>query len=157
MTARRLRQAVVVCLSLVILVPEIAGAIQCRIRVVPINFGTYMPLTTVDVDVIGQIEVQCQAQPGTFVVAIGPGTSGDPASRTLLAGPGQFLAYNLYRDPAHSQIWGDGTPPTFVVTGARTSAGPPTRINLPVYARIFANQSPDPGQYVDNLTVTVLF
>ena len=150
------RAAIAVC-ALLALVPEDASAIRCRISVGPINFGTYMPLTTSHVDVIGQFEVRCQAQPGTFAVVLGPGVSGDQTSRTLVSPIGESLFYNLYRDAARTQIWGDGTPPTFTVTGERTSGGRPTFYNYPVYGRIFANQAPNAGQYSDGVVATVLF
>lgn len=134
-----------------------AFAIQCRISVTPVNFGIYTPLTPLPVDVIGQLTVRCQAQPGTFSVSLGPGQSGSQLARTLTAGGASILNYNLYRDPARTQIWGDGTPPTFVVSGVRPNRGRPTFYNYPIYGRIFANQAPEPGIYGDNLLATVLF
>ena len=142
---------------LLFLLPVTAQAINCRISLGPINFGLYMPLTAVPVDVVGQFDVRCQAQPGTFAVIIGAGISGDQLTRTLSAGGATILNYNLYRDAARTQIWGDGTPPTFMVTGVRTGQGRPTNYNYPVYGRIFANQAPNTGIYSDNLLVTVLF
>ena len=139
------------------MLPVTAQAINCRISLGPINFGIYMPLTTVPVDVVGQFDVRCQAQAGTFAVIIGAGISGDQLARTLSAGGANILNYNLYRDAARTQIWGDGTPPTFMVTGVRTGRGRPTFYNYPVYGRIFANQAPNTGIYSDNLLVTVLF
>lgn len=139
------------------LAPGVAFAINCRVTVVALNFGTYMPLTPAHVDVNGQLEVRCQAQPGTFTVTIGPGVSGDQLARTLSAGGGGVIYYNLYRDAARIEVWGDGTPPTFTVSGARSSTGRPTFYNYPVYGRLFANQSPNPGIYNDNVLVTVLF
>lgn len=136
---------------------DIAYAIQCRVTVSAINFGTYMPMSTADVDVLGQVQVRCQAQPGSFAVTIGPGMSGNQLARTLSAGGATALDYNLYRDAARTQIWGDGTPPTFVVSGVRPSTGRPTFYDYTIYGRIFANQAPEPGQYTDSLVVTVLF
>ncbi len=138
-------------------ISDAAIAIQCRVSVNPINFGVYRPLTPVPVDVIGQFDVRCMAQPGSFSIIIGPGLSGDQLARTLSAGGSNLLNYNLYRDAARTQIWGDGTPPTFVVSGIRRNRGRPTFYNYPVYGRIFANQGPAPGVYNDNLIVTVLF
>jgi len=108
-------------------------------------------------DVVGDLMVRCQAQPGSFSVMVGTGISGDQTARTMSAGGASLLFYNLYRDPARTEIWGDGTPPTFMVSGVRASKGRPTTFNLPVYGRIYANQAPDSGVYNDNLLVTVLF
>lgn len=144
-------------LAAILLLPDSAHAINCRIQVNPINFGTYTPLTPSHVDVIGQFEVRCQAQPGSFSIIVGPGLSGNQLARTLSAGGGNLLNYNFFIDAARTQIWGDGTPPTFVVSGVRPNRGRPTFYNYPVYGRIFSNQAPDPGVYSDNLLVTVLF
>ena len=152
---KRVQRAAI--LAVVAVMPQLAFAIQCGVRVNPINFGVYEPLTPVHLDVIGQIQVRCQAQPGTFSVSIGPGTSGDQLARRLSAGGGNVLFYNLFRDAARTQVWGDGTPPTFVVTGSRTTAGRPSVFNYPIYGRVFANQAPEPGLYSDNLVITVLF
>ena len=134
-----------------------AHAIQCKLMVTPVNFGLYMPMTPTPVDVVGDLTVRCQAQPGTFSVMIGPGISGDQTARAMSSGGPGFLFYNLYRDPARTEIWGDGTPPSFMVSGVRANKGRPTFFNLPVYGRIYANQAPDAGVYNDNLVVTVLF
>ena len=139
------------------LFPGQAQAITCRVTLFAINFGTYMPMTTSNVDITGQIDVRCQSQPGSFTVTIGPGISGDQLARILTTGGPDILNYNLYRDAARTQIWGNGTPPTYVVSGVRTSRGRPTFYNYTVYGRIFANQAPNPGIYNDNLLVTVLF
>ena len=145
-------------LTLAFVWPDAAQAIQCRVTANPLSFGIYMPLTSVPVDVIGQIEVRCQANapPGSFFIVIGPGLSGNQLVRTLINGT-EALNYNLYRDAARTQIWGDGNPPTYVVSGVRASRGRPTFYDFPVYGRIFANQAPNPGTYNDNLLVTVLF
>lgn len=146
-----------IAIAYALLFSESAHAINCRITVGPISFGTYMPLTPSHVDVVGQFNVRCQAQPGSFSVTIGPGISGNQMARTLSAGGAEILYYNLFRDAARTEIWGDGTPPTFVVNGMRPSQGRPTFYNYPVYGRIFSSQAPNPGVYNDNLLVTVLF
>lgn len=154
---RAVRIASILCLLIAIFAPGNAYAISCRVTLFAIDFGTYMPLTTSPVEISGQIDVRCQAQPGSFTVVIGPGISGNQLARTLTAGGPGILNYNLYRDAARTQVWGDGTPPTFVVSGVRTSRGRPTTYNYPIYGRIFANQAPNPGIYNDSLLVTVLY
>jgi spore coat protein U-like protein len=116
-----------------------------------------MPVSSTHVDVIGQIDVRCMSQPGSFTVIIGSGISGDQLARTLTAGGSTILNYNLYVDAARTQIWGDGSPPTATVSGIRRNRGRQTFYNYPVYGRIFAGQPANPGVYSDNLIVTVLF
>lgn len=144
-------------LLLLLLLPTAAEAINCRITVTPVNFGTYVPLTPTHVDARGQVRVRCVAQPGSFVIIMGPGLSGNQAARTMSAGGGDVLNYNLFRDAAYSQIWGDGTPPTFTVTGVRPGTGPPSIFVYPIFGRSFSGQTPNPGAYSDNLLVTILF
>ena len=155
--ARSLRVSIAGVVFSLLLIPSVASAINCQIRLNPIVFGIYMPLTPVHLDVIGSITIRCMAQPGNYAVTIGPGLGGNQLARTLSAGGGNILNYNLYRDAARSQIWGDGTPPTFTVTGTRPNRGRPTVTDHSVYGRVFSNQAPNPGTYTDNLLVTVLF
>ena len=138
-------------------VPGLANALNCTITLTPLSFGMYNPGQSFPLDAVANITVRCVAQPGSYSVSIGPGLSGNQLLRTLLAGPGDALNYNLFRDAARTQIWGDGTPPTFVVTGTRPSVGQPTINVHPLYGRVFAGQTPNPGNYADNLLVTVLF
>lgn len=140
-----------------LLLPGIASAVNCTITLNPLSFGIYLPAGTTDLDAVSDITVRCVAQPGNYAVSIGPGLSGNQLMRTLSAGAGSFLNYNLFRDPARTQIWGDGTPPSFVVTGSRTGVGRPTFNVHSLYGRVFGGQTPDPGNYADNLLVTVLF
>ena len=141
----------------ILYLPAVASALNCTITLTPLAFGLYTPGQATPVDAVANITVRCVAQPGTYAVTIGPGLSGDQLARTMLAGPGEFLSYNLYRDAARTQIWGNGAPPTFTVTGTRPSVGRPTINVHPLYGRIFSGQNPDPGNYADNLLITVLF
>ncbi len=155
--AGRERRAMPLLIAIALLLPGIANAINCTITLNPLSFGLYTPAGTVSLDAVSDITVRCVAQSGTYAVSIGSGLSGNQLVRTLSAGGGNFLNYNLFRDPARTQIWGDGTPPTFVVTGSRPSIGQPTINVHPLYGRVFSGQTPNPGNYADNLLVTVLF
>ena len=157
MTTSRARQAMSSLVAIALLLPGIANAINCVIRLNPLPFGTYMPGTTVNLDAVGDITIRCMAQPGSYSVSIGPGLGGNQLLRTMTAGGADILNYNLFRDPARTQIWGDGTPPSFVVIGSRTSTGRPTVNVHSLYGRVFSGQTPNPGSYADNLLVTVLF
>ena len=141
----------------VLLLPGIANAINCTITLNPLSFGMYSPGGNVDLDAVSDITVRCVAQPGNYSVTIGPGLSGNQLLRTMLAGGSELLNYNMFRDPARTQIWGDGTPPSFVVVGSRPSVGQPTFNVHSLYGRVFGGQTPNPGNYADNLLVTVLF
>ena len=157
MNVGRARQAMSLLLAIALLLPGIANAINCTITLNPLSFGMYTPAGTVPLDAVSDITVRCVAQAGTYSVSIGPGFSGNQLLRTMLAGGADVLNYNLFRDPARTQIWGDGIPPTFVVIGSRAGVGRPTVNVHSLYGRVFSGQTPNPGDYADNLLVTVLF
>ena len=140
-----------------LLSPAVAQAINCQVTVSPLVFGLYMPGQSSPLDAVAEISVRCMARPGNYAVTIGPGFSGNQLMRTLLAGPGDALNYNLYRDAGRTQIWGSGVLPTFTVTGSRLRVGRPTVTTHSLYGRVFSDQFPNPGTYSDSLLVTVLF
>ena len=157
MTADRARRVMALLVATALLLPGIANAINCTITLNPLPFGMYTPAGTVHLDAVSDITVRCVAQPGSYSVSIGPGFSGNQLLRSMLAGGADILNYNLFRDPARTQIWGDGTPPSFVVIGSRSGVGRPTVNVHSLYGRVFSGQTPNPGNYADNLLVTVLF
>ena len=67
------------------------------------------------------------------------------------------LHYNIYLDATHRTVWGDGVLGTDVYYENNPPNGTP--VVGAGYGRILARQnpSPAPGQYVDILTVRVLF
>lgn len=149
----------ILCASLILLFvfPESAEAINCRLRVFPINFGTYLPMRSTPLDVTGFMIVRCVGRPGSFVIQVGPGMSGDQLNRTMFSSGSNFLAYNIYRNAGRTIVWGDGTPPTVTLSGVRNRRGRPNWYFYPLFARAFANQAPNPGFYRDNVLITVLF
>lgn len=136
-----------------------ARARFCFIRSFPVSFGNYTPATPVAVDSTGRIRVLCIGNPsgsqGNFyTLSIDSGSSGNTANRTMQFGTDR-LAYNLYKDPARTQVWGDGN------GGATPLMQRVNRFflfrNVPVYGRLFANQDPVPGLYTDTVFVTIEF
>ena len=82
-----------------------------------------------------------------------PGLSGSFA-RTM-SGSADQLSYNLYLDPVHTQVWGDGTSGTAVYVN--TSPPKDASIGVPVYGQIPARQSVAEGRYTDSLMVVLVF
>lgn len=128
----------------------------CFIRSFPVSFGNYTPATPVPVDSTGRIRVLCigGATGSFYTLNIDSGSSGNTANRTMQFG-GNQLVYNLYKDPARTQLWGDGT-------GGATPLVQPVNSffivrNVRVYGRLFANQDPVPGVYSDTVFVTIEF
>jgi spore coat protein U-like protein len=102
------------------------------------------------------IGVRCSAN-SPYNVRLNVGTGGGTfASRTLLNGT-NTLAYNLYRDAARTEIWGDTTASTFDVAG--TGTGLTNTINHTVYGLLpeAGNQNAPAGAYTSTIQVSVVY
>ena len=114
-----------------------------------INFGT-MTFITGNVDVNGSIVVQCtNTTPYNIGLSAGTGTGATVATR-LMTGPSSTIAYSLYRDAAHTQVWGN-TPATDTLADTGTGSNQ----TFPVYGRVPAQSAASPGAYTDTITVTL--
>ncbi len=158
---RRLWASVVVmALGLAWLDPAVAAR-NCRIRVLPTIFGVYLPGQSSPTDTAGSVQLRCVGRPRAdqdtlITLKISGGSSGFPASRSMPSATTP-LTYNLFKDAARTQIWGDGSKGT---TGLVQRLPPNQKIvqlEIPVYGRIPAQQNPTPGSYEDTLIVTVEF
>jgi len=130
--------------------PVARSAPKCTVSTSGLNFGTYDVFSTLNDDITATINVNCRS--GTpYSISLSSG-SGTFSSRQLLNGS-RHLGYNLYLDPTHLTIWGDGSASTGTFSGTGTGAN----IATPVYGRIPAKQNAWVGAYTDVVTVTVNF
>jgi spore coat protein U-like protein len=120
----------------------------CSVSTVGLNFGNYDVFSTLDDDITGAINVNCQAST-SYSISLSSG-SGTYSSRTLLSA-GNLLSYNLYLDPTRLTIWGDGSATTGTVSGTGLTG------SYIVYGRIPARQNAVVGIYADIVTVSVEF
>lgn len=125
-----------------------AGA-TCGLSVLGVAFGNYDFQTSQNLDGVGRITVTCDVST-SYTIALSPGFAGTFASRSMQNGPHQ-LTYNLYTDPAHISIWGDGT------GGSTTVSGSGASVDHTVYGSVPAGQNPYVGSYSDSVTVTLTF
>ncbi len=124
-----------------------ASAATCSVSPQQLSLGRYDPFASAPQDAVTSIAISCDVET-SVVIAIGPG-NGDYGARTMTGGA-QALLYNLYIDPAHSRVWGDGT------NGSSTAVATSTAI--PVYARAPARQTQlKPGSYTDILWVSITY
>ena len=98
---------------------------------------------------------RCSAGSNAFI-NIGPGGSGDATARAMTGGGGS-LAYNLFTENTHANIWGDGAGTT--VTSNITGLGMGTVGNSTVYGRVLLAdaQAANVGAYADTVQVTFTF
>ena len=126
-----------------------AGSAACVLEVQPVLFGSFDALSGRAVSGIGQIQVQCD--PATdYLLSLNPG-QGSYDARELRSAQA-ILRYNLYLDPPHTRVWGDGS------SGSEMASGNGSDDRHTIYGRIDANQRKVPaGDYSDQILVTVEF
>ncbi len=134
------------CAALLSLAPAPARAANCSISTAGLAFGAYDPFAASPRDASGSIRVNCNGWITIAHVTIGAGSSGSAADRRMTSGAG-WMHYNVYRDAALTQIWGDAPPGVAI--------GPGFSVTLPFYGRIPAGQDVAVGTYADALTITV--
>ncbi len=125
-----------------------------------INFGPLgslgSPVNRTSTPGSGSIVLQCT--PG-IALTIGIGAGANASSVTdgrFLAKGGELLRYQLYKDSAFSNVWGDGNNGATALSATFPSAGGTQ--SYPVYARLFSvTPMPSAGVYSDVVTVTVSY
>lgn len=139
-------------LLLIVLLGD-ASAQSCSINVTPMNFGGLNTNTRAATNSRANLSVSCDS-PAAFLVRLDAGQNGTGSFQTRkmrLIGSSETMDYNLFADSARTQVWGDGTGGSRVVSGSSS-----VRIqNLPIYGRIFGGQNLRPGSYTDTITVIV--
>ncbi len=135
--------------------PLAVAALACSVSAIPVNFGLYPPLSPTNIDTAGNVQMFCDGGKGKVNIQLSAGMSGSAINRQMFAGP-NTLDYNLYTKANRNQIWGDGAGGTFTVT-VNINKAQPTTVNAPVYGRIFSNQAPAAGFFVDHIVVTIIF
>ncbi|HSZ80698.1 MAG TPA: spore coat U domain-containing protein [Polyangia bacterium] len=116
--------------------------------------GSYDVFNPMSTDSAGNVSYTCTGG-ATVTIALSMGNGPTFSPRHLLRMGGLLMSYNLYLDPGHSMIWGDGTgaslmsPPNAPADGAV--------VMVPIFASIPAHQDVGLGAYTDNIMVTLNF
>lgn len=96
------------------------------------------------------ISVKCT--PGTAIkIFINDGSNALATQRRLKhTSLTSYINYQLYRDPARTQIWNS-------TTGIEVTLNDDDTHHFPIYGRVAQQTTPSPGTYTDLLTVSVEF
>ncbi len=134
---------------------------NCSVSATALAFGTYDPFSSSSIDSAGNIEVTCGAiilgATISYEISLSTGSSGTYINRTLENGSSS-IAYNLYTDAGRSQVWGDQTGGTNIVSdGYLLNLLYNRSEDYPVYGRIPGSQNVPAGSYTDTILVTVIF
>ena len=167
--------------------PLWADPTTCTINDTGVAFGNYDPTSGTANASTGCIGVTCT--PGCalpiIIICLGynglsstitlsaSSSSGLFSPRQMIASGGRSLSYNLYVDPGHTTIFGNGgsgtSDVTYCFTGANVAscsgatytgspAGPGSESQaIPVYGLLPARQNVSAGAYADTLTATITF
>jgi spore coat protein U-like protein len=140
------------------------GGRTCTIDVRPMSFGIYDPLAAAPLDALGQVIYVCgnlddRAKPEegnkTIRIEMTTGTANTFSPRGMFSGPTDRLDYNIYLDATRTTIWGQGA----FGTDIYVDSNPPnkTPVTVPAFGRVRQLQDVPEGQYVDVVTVRILF
>lgn len=124
---------------------------ECSVSATNIDFGSKGVLNSA-VDANGQLDVLCT--PGTDMqISLGNGLNGTSASdRKMLSPAGGTIEYDLYKDAAHTEIWGNT-----LSSDTLASAGSGSTDAYTVYGRVPVQPTPAAGAYVDTIIVTLTY
>lgn len=132
----------------------------CSVSVSDVAFGTYDFLAG-NHDAAGSVQVTCSALvigvAFSYTVAADAGLWGSFTNRAMSSG-GNSLNYNFFTDASRTQVWGDGSGATAVISDSYIlSLLVPEVRNYSIYGRISGGQVVPPGAYSDTITVTVVY
>jgi len=130
------------------------GGALCSIETRPLSFGNYDPEANASVDAVAQVIYTCNNKAKKIRIEMTTGLS-NQFDRYMYSDATTRLYYNIYLDATHTTIWGQGLYGTDVYYQNNPPNGTP--VVVPAYGRIPPRQDPKPGNYVDVLTVRVLF
>ena len=132
---------------------------DCTIAAMPVNFGLYNPLTPTPNVATGTVTMTCTVLIGLFeswTIALSPGNSSNFTTRKMLNGSSP-LSYNLYTTATYSNVWGDGSGSTTVISGSALLSIGTSVYPYTVYGRILAGQDSAAGAFMDTIVVTLNF
>jgi len=148
----------IIALLLAGVAAQAANAV-CTVSTSGVAFGAYNPLPGQTANTNGTIAVTCTGKAGdtaAYTVTITAGL-GSFSERKMLAG-GDWLTYNLYKDSACTQVWGDGSGGTSIVGDSVVLTSSSLTTNYVVYSRIAGGQrTAKANVYSDSLLVTVTY
>ena len=146
------------CISLFITILVLAfaaeaSALGCSASVTAVSFGGYDSSLPSALDATGGIDITCDSG-APFVLRLDPGQNSwggfNPRKQKAILAL-DTISYNLYRDAARVEVWGNGTSSTFVRQGVGTGA----QENFIIYGRVPGGQIIPGGLYTDAVSVTV--
>lgn len=130
---------------------------ECRVGTVgTLDFGTSGFLTS-SLDAATSVSVTCtNSTPFRIGLDAGTGAGATTGLRkmTRTSAPSSTIDYGLYRDPGRTLTWGND-----VAAGSDTAndTGAGTAASFAIYGRVPAQNTPESGDYLDTIVLSVTF
>jgi len=123
---------------------------SCNVVGGTLAFGNYDPTAAGPTDGSLQISVRCtRGVSATVGLSLGSNAAG--STRRMTNG-GNFLSYELYKDPPRTMVWGNSGADLVPYTAASNGW-----VNFTVQGRVSALQDVPVGPLADTVTITVTF
>lgn len=152
--SRALIRSVGAAVVLLLVMAADARAEQCSVSSTSVSFGSYNVFANGPTDSTGTVTYRCNGNAAPVWISLSRGQSSTFEARTMTKGVDE-LDYNLYRDAARTQVWGDGSGGTQVAFDLVVPKN--TDVTLTIYGRIPAGQDVRAGTYTDTVSVVVNF
>ena len=123
------------------------------------SFGTYNPLSGTATTSTATLTVTCQNTVSvliSYTVALDGGGGGAVNARSMAGGGGR-LPYQLYRDPARTQVWGDGSGGSATLTDGYLLGVTSVLRSYAAYGVIPAGSRVAAGTYSDLITIVLSY
>ena len=126
-----------------------------------LNFGTIAVLPTVATTTAGDIGISCTGAANARIkacIGINSGTASaslNPRQMRRIGGT-ELLGYLITQDPNGMQPWGEVQSAIDNEVLIQLAPNGTAQVNVPVYARLVAGQSPPTGIYQSTLTATLV-
>lgn len=150
-----LRHILILLLTLPLPALAACALCTCTVSATGVSFGQYNPLSGANLDDRGNVRISCGGAVGTvtYTIRLNRGMSAG-----FMANGNNRFSYELYTDPAHTIIWGDGTSGTGVISGSLDVSRMGSSRDHVVYGRIPARQtSAVVGSYSNTITFTLVY
>jgi len=121
-----------------------------------LDFGQQKTHITADVTKEAEFKVTCSKYT-PYRVALDMGMNDDGQQRRLRSPNGDYLTYDIYKDPAGHIPWDRNDFPRTQLTTTSDHTGDGTKQTIKVYGRVAQQQAGMPGKYTDSVNISVIY
>jgi spore coat protein U-like protein len=129
---------------------------NCTIAAATLAFGAYDPIVAnaaANLDGSVTYNIACtRGGAGTVWIGMNLGANPTGSTRRMLAGPTEYLNYELFSDATRTTVWANTQ-----ATGLVVVPNGRTPVPVTVYGRVPAAQDAAVGSYTDSVTMTINF